>query len=407
VTDHYVPCHSLVPIRARGVLHFYAGRDVASDRPRVLATGPRTPTAEARTRLAALARIHRLVANDRVPAVVDASLDGPEPWVVLDCDAISDLDHLSDYVRETGDKPPHAMAVANVVQLMQALIAIHRVRDPETGELVRLGSLARGNMLFSPSGRMWLVGCGAGPLADAFVAPEVACGGPATEGSDLYAVKMFMRSQMGLIAIAPMAQRIFVGKPLPGDAETARRVAEGWSVLTMPPEQRPTVAEALEHLLTTWRNFGFVPDAAGFEAWVARVLAAPPERLVDFPHGTNAPCIRLGADGEWLETPNGMRHSLRARRSLRRLLLALAEARRSWPGTRLSVEELVQAGWPGENPLVEAGANRVYVAISTLRQLGLNNLLQRFDGGYRLDPSMPCELASERAPTTEPRGPAA
>jgi hypothetical protein len=100
----------------------------------------------------------------------------------------------------------------------------------------------------------------------------------------------------------------------------------------------------------------------------------------------------LGRDGEWLETPNGMRHALGTRRPLRRLLVALAEARRDRAGAALTVEEMLQAGWPGEDPLPEAGHNRVYVAVSTLRKLGLGELLQRWDGGYRLDPDVQCQF---------------
>jgi hypothetical protein len=34
----------------------------------------------------------------------------------------------------------------------------------------------------------------------------------------------------------------------------------------------------------------------------------------------------------------------------------------------------------------------VYVAIATLRQLGLSHFLQRWDGGYRLDPTIVTQL---------------
>jgi len=158
----------------------------------------------------------------------------------------------------------------------------------------------------------------------------------------------------------------------------------------MPPHARPTMTVALAEAMKAWRLFGFAPDVAAFSAFVARALAAEPERLAD--RMDRDTTIRVGRAGEWLETPNGMRHSLRARRALRRVLHALAEARRDRAGTALVVDELLQAGWPGEAPLPQAGSNRVYVAISTLRQLGLGELLQRSDGGYRLDPLVPLQL---------------
>jgi hypothetical protein len=42
--------------------------------------------------------------------------------------------------------------------------------------------------------------------------------------------------------------------------------------------------------------------------------------------------------------------------------------------------------------LPEAGASRVYVAVATLRRMGLSALV-RIDDGYRLDPSVPVVVA--------------
>ena len=50
------------------------------------------------------------------------------------------------------------------------------------------------------------------------------------------------------------------------------------------------------------------------------------------------------------------------------------------------IAELLAAGWPGEIVLHEAGRNRVYTAVKTLRQLGLGNALVRYDDGYLIDP---------------------
>jgi hypothetical protein len=77
------------------------------------------------------------------------------------------------------------------------------------------------------------------------------------------------------------------------------------------------------------------------------------------------------------------------RRAPSSLLYALAAARKARPGASMTVEELFEAGWPGERALPAAAASRVYVAISTLRKLGLKDLLIRDDAGYRLDASVP------------------
>jgi hypothetical protein len=48
--------------------------------------------------------------------------------------------------------------------------------------------------------------------------------------------------------------------------------------------------------------------------------------------------------------------------------------------------------WPGERMTAEAAANRMKVALSTLRKLGLRSLIQRTDDGYLLDPRSPFVL---------------
>ncbi len=52
-------------------------------------------------------------------------------------------------------------------------------------------------------------------------------------------------------------------------------------------------------------------------------------------------------------------------------MTALIERNREAPGASLTVQDLLEAGWPGERPMAEAGANRVYVALTKLRRMGL------------------------------------
>jgi hypothetical protein len=54
----------------------------------------------------------------------------------------------------------------------------------------------------------------------------------------------------------------------------------------------------------------------------------------------------------------------------------------------LSVYELLDLGWPGQNVDAEAGAQRVYWVIATLRRLGLGGCLLTRDEGYLLDPAL-------------------
>lgn len=97
----------------------------------------------------------------------------------------------------------------------------------------------------------------------------------------------------------------------------------------------------------------------------------------------------VGVNGAWFRTP-GSKTSVRLhrRRALQRLLEALSEQHARRAGEALSIAKLVELGWPGERVLADAGTERVYTAVATLRKLGLRKLLLQRDDGYLLDPSV-------------------
>ena len=105
--------------------------------------------------------------------------------------------------------------------------------------------------------------------------------------------------------------------------------------------------------------------------------------------------LRIGPEARWFEPPGGARVSLDRRRSLRLILAALANARLLAPGRALDRDAVLAAGWPGQRVLVDAGAHRVRVAVSSLRAFGLRALLQSRDDGYLLDPAAAVELSGE------------
>jgi len=98
--------------------------------------------------------------------------------------------------------------------------------------------------------------------------------------------------------------------------------------------------------------------------------------------------LAVGPDGRWFELAGSARVDLRSRARLRAVLSALVKARLADPGAPMGVEALMQAAWPGERVRVSAGRNRVYVAISTLRDLGLRDVLLRSGDGWLLDPKL-------------------
>jgi hypothetical protein len=100
-------------------------------------------------------------------------------------------------------------------------------------------------------------------------------------------------------------------------------------------------------------------------------------------------------DGLWFRSPDGPVVSIERWRPLQRLLLRLVEEREVRPGMPLTVEALVEAGWPSERMIARAGATRVYTAIASLRRLGLRDVLVRIGGGYLLVPAIPLERVRE------------
>jgi hypothetical protein len=72
----------------------------------------------------------------------------------------------------------------------------------------------------------------------------------------------------------------------------------------------------------------------------------------------------------------------------RRIFARLARQRRRFPGTALPVDHLADVGWPGADLDDETAKSRVYAAISTLRELGLRNVLLTVDEGYLLSPAV-------------------
>ncbi|MFT3776011.1 MAG: tetratricopeptide repeat protein [Minicystis sp.] len=97
----------------------------------------------------------------------------------------------------------------------------------------------------------------------------------------------------------------------------------------------------------------------------------------------------VGPSGLWFKPPRAKESvHLHRRRSLQRLVHELAEHRLRAPGEAIRIPELIACGWPGERILPEAGTERVYTAVATLRKLGLRKLLLQRDDGYLLDPDV-------------------
>lgn len=97
--------------------------------------------------------------------------------------------------------------------------------------------------------------------------------------------------------------------------------------------------------------------------------------------------VRVAADASVVEV-DGERVELGTRKALRGVLRALVEAH---GGDPLPWDALLAAGWSDERVGAEAGMQRVRVAVSTLRKLGLALVIETVEGGYRLRPDVRVE----------------
>jgi hypothetical protein len=118
--------------------------------------------------------------------------------------------------------------------------------------------------------------------------------------------------------------------------------------------------------------------------------------LVRWPHGLrpdSAARLVIRAGALAFRLPGATADvDLARRQPLRRLVVALARRRLDAPGEALALDELITAGWPDERVRHDAAVNRVHVALTTLRNLGLRDMLVGSERGYFLNPAVPISV---------------
>lgn len=155
-------------------------------------------------------------------------------------------------------------------------------------------------------------------------------------------------------------------------------------------EARDEIEAGFEHALAAR---GALEDPEGSSADVRLALRIARHALEALEQaGESKLALRVDPSGAWFEPPGGDRVDCRRRQALRRILVRLARHRVQQPGAPIPPESLISAGWPDERMSQASAQNRLYVTINRLRQLGLGELLQLVEGGYRLDPDVPLAL---------------
>jgi predicted ATPase len=122
-------------------------------------------------------------------------------------------------------------------------------------------------------------------------------------------------------------------------------------------------------------------DDSRFALRVLRAVASGARRDHD--------ALVVAEDGASFRTPGAAESvQIPERSPLRRILAHLAARRIEAPGEVVTIDELIAVGWPSEKIATEAALNRAYVALASLRKMGLRGILVQGGGGYALSPAV-------------------
>lgn len=204
----------------------------------------------------------------------------------------------------------------------------------------------------------------------------------ASRGQLEQAERSFAEAELGLRGLSPWAEVARVHRGHLHLARARRARAEGQVVVR---EQELTLAEGCLRVADSPTRLSSDDLRIAARILERALLGAtqvdtPPSEV---PART---ALMLGDGLRWFSVAGGERVDLARRPLLRSLLGALAEQHEARPGAVVERPALIARAWPGERYNPEVHVNRLNVALSTLRTLGLRELLERNERGYRLDP---------------------
>jgi hypothetical protein len=360
----------------------------------VLHAGTKARREHAAKALEELSLCHAAVQHPRVALVSPVYEYNGVPFVEVGFPAVCDAHDLVELLNARGLKQPYGPADSFIASLRAGLFAASNVGDPRGPSALCTGRLGLSNVLFSADGDWCLLGIGRNVLVEKddgsldttvpfFQAPEVATGEAPSPKGDYVALLLLMRSLLPWVDMAPPIARILRGEIQPSDMDLIQHLQ--WTeqrMVSCIPSQRASLDEALEVAQKIRELLGSRIDEPAYAEFLRDLLATAEEGST-LPDGVGAAqTVTLGPDASWMSAPDGSRHRLG--RAHRRLLLSLVSRHEQQVGSVLTVAELLSAGWPGETAVGDSGANRVYVSLNRLRNMGLRSVVERFDDGYRL-----------------------
>jgi hypothetical protein len=308
---------------------------------------------------------------------------------VFERDAVADGLALAGDLITEGRQLPYAGTIGALLAICASLEGAHQHTDPETGGPCALGALPLSSLQFEPDGSFWILGFGDPTLAreEALpgytTAPELALTGQPTPETDILALATLMRSSVPFTDLPPVLRRILAGSPGTDTPLASFVYGLNGRIWGVPPALRPSLPTLRRSLESMFELLGVKPDLSLFHQSV-RALLRERERLSP---PASTPQLTVASDGSWFRFEAENPVELSSRTPLRRVLLCLLDAHEARIPS-VVVWDLLEAGWPGEAPTPEAGANRVYAAIAALRRMGLREQIQRFEAGYRFNPGL-------------------
>jgi hypothetical protein len=378
------------PIRAHAGFHVVSAvRARDGEMCVVITPGTDADAARVAEALADIDRCHALLDHALIPKVSARGIVNGRPYLELACNAVVDGMSVRRLFAEARQGVTLESLKGLFSSLSEAMLAAQAVVDPRSGRPLCLGRLSYGNLLFAESGRFFLVGYGRNfpverddgrPDSEviSFQAPEISLGGFPSPSADRFALLQLMLSFLPIIDV----ERLAAERPRTGDLGTIERLRWLEDDALAAPASLSGAGEVGGGADRGRAMGSGEPDPGGFTSCIACLLRHPAQRLGGeaLPHGP--PSVLLGLEVSYIVTSDGVQHPLG--HALRRIVTALVERHRTAPGATLTLQELVEAGWPGERPIAEAGANRVYVALTHLRRMGMRDIIERCTDGYRI-----------------------
>ena len=348
----------------------------------VILAAPGTELEPARAALRALSEAHRAFSHPSVPRAEPLLEHEGSPFVELACDGTIDGVELLSRLIASRSRLPFEEMEALIAMLLDAVRSAPRA----------LGRLSLGSLLASPQGQLWLFGFGhsvavedeRGSITTAhavFQTSEVALGAPPSKADDFAAIWQLRTSLLPHTEVPAALSRVLRGEIREEDEALATcvRALELRSVWS-------DVLSAQRHIDAMHASLGRANDAEGLSQTISNLVLglsgdAQWVSAVDEPTEES---VALGPDAAWID--NGTTERVKLGTSLRKILVMLLHWHDRDPERSVATWELLDAGWPGESMAPEAGANRVYAAISRLRSMGLRGSIERHDDGYRIAP---------------------